>query len=382
MPGSLPSGPADLDHALQPAVVARTRLVHRQFADRAYGWTMCTSNSTDAQAFDFTYASSLWSTGLDWMRLPPSTHLLLFGRSSMAQVASALRSGSAALGTLEGTKVLSSADFCLDPKEHPKRHMAKNCSFQCSRWMNCGPLGKPCEDDPHSITVDRLVGGSTITTISNHPQSQRLGSRLNEWLKLVVPKQAHGNFTHGAFMDPHPDFYFDRDCLTQSRNQLEDAADDDADLLPQRRAIYKPEQYCDPWARDACTKRHPHFDVVSRWVDSDVASVISPPRKASNAIPFLRETHENDETYNLRCVTDEQLEDCDGRRNLTVWLSQAQEAYEYGNAADEQPANCLCKHICNARCVQRPGTKQTPHCYVGPGVAAAWLVLRAAGLAT
>ena len=345
MPRGHGSGSSHVQQALVPA---GTRGLHKQLIDRAYAWTMCTSNSTSEAAFDFTYASSMWSTGLDWMRLPPSTHLLLFGRSSMAQVASALRSGNAALGTLEGTKVLSSADFCVDPKEHPRNHVPKNCSFQCSRWMNCGPLGKPCNDDPHSITVDRLVGGSTITTVSNHPQSQRLGSQLDEWLKLVAPRGGRRNFTHGAFMDPHPDFYFDRDCRTQSRQKLD---------APDRAAKYRPEQYCEPWARDACTKRHPHFDVVSRWVDSEVASVISPPRKASNSIPFLKEEPFPDDTYNLRCVTDEQLKDCEGGRNMTVWLSQAQEAYEYNDAAVEQPASCLCKHICNARCVQRPGTK-------------------------
>ena len=62
-------------------------------------------------------------------------------------------------------------------------------------------------------------------------------------------------------------------------------------------------------------------------------------------------------------------------------LAQAQEAYEYNNAAAKAPATCSCKHICNVRCVQRNDSAELPHCYMGPGLAAAWLTLRAAGLA-
>ena len=91
-------GPAPASHALVPA--NRASLIHAQFAEDVYGWTECVDNSTNVDAFDFSYMSSLWSNELEWMRLPPSTHLLLFGRSSMAQVSSALRAGNRALGEL------------------------------------------------------------------------------------------------------------------------------------------------------------------------------------------------------------------------------------------------------------------------------------------
>ena len=380
MPASTSASRADT--ILQP--VNRATLVPAQFAENVYGWTECVDNSTDVAAFDFSYTSSLWSNELDWMRLPPGTHLLLFGRSSMAQASSALRSGNRLLGALERTEVKSHADFCVDAAAAP--HDVGECSFQCSRWMNCGPLGAACDDDPHSVTVDYLAGGSTITTISNHPQSQRLGSRLDDWLHLAAPENATVNFTHGAFMDPHPDFYFDRDCQTQWRRTR---------LSPRRRAKFSRSLYCKPQSDAACTERHPHFDVVSRWVTGELASVLEPPRKHSkhrkhnNEIPFdsaaLQMADTVRDAFRLRCVTDSQVQnltECPNGRNTTLWLLQAQEAYEYNNAAASAPATCSCKHICNARCVQRPGSNEAPHCYMGPGLAAAWLILRAAGLAT
>ena len=164
---------------------------------------------------------------------------------------------------------------------------------------------------------------------------------------------------------------------------------------PRRRAKFSRSLYCKPQSDAACTERHPHFDVVSRWVTGELASVLEPPRKHSkhrkhnNEIPFdsaaLQMADTVRDAFRLRCVTDSQVQnltECPNGRNTTLWLLQAQEAYEYNNAAASAPATCSCKHICNARCVQRPGSNEAPHCYMGPGLAAAWLILRAAGLAT
>jgi hypothetical protein len=386
-----PSYAGHADTILQPPQPAVP--IPSQFAEQVYGWTQCVDNTTDVTAFDFSYKSSLWTNELEWMRLPPSTHLLLFGRSSMAQMSSALRAGNRALGALQRTEIKSHADFCVDAATAP--HDVGECSFQCSRWMNCGPRGMPCDDDPHSITVDYLAGGSTITTISNHPQSQRLGSRLDDWLRLFAPENATVNFTHGAFMDPHPDFYFDRDCQTQWRRTR---------LSPRRHAKFSHKLYCKPDSNISCTERHPHYDIVTKWVTNDVASVVEPPRKHSkhrkhnNEIPFdaadtwfakadtLQKAYDAQDQFRLRCVTDQQLQnltECPNGRNTSLWLAQAQEAYEFNNAAAKAPATCSCKHICNVRCVQRNDSHvaELPHCYMGPGLAAAWLTLRAAGLA-
>lgn len=329
------------------------------------------------------------------MRLPPQTHLLIFGRSSIAQVSSALRSGSRGLGTLVRSEIITHADFCRDP-ERPLR-MVGECMYQCPRWLNCGPMGEACTDDPHSVTVDHLEGGSTITTISNHPESQRVGSRLHEWLKLVAPMGGAVNFTHAAFMDPHPDFYFDRACVSQWRHNHTHVKGDyskskpNPDPRPPRRGSFKRREYCHPESDGSCVERHPHYDILRGWVSGSVASVIEPPRNDDNEIPSsikkLDDAIDNPlDDFSLRCVTDDQLRNetqCPGGgRNTTVWLSQAQEAYErYSETAAYVPNSCVCKHICNARCVKRPDSTASPHCYLGPGVAAAWLVLRAAGLA-
>ena len=67
-------------------------------------------------------------------------------------------------------------------------------------------------------------------------------------------------------------------------------------------------------------------------------------------------------------------------RNKTVWLAQAKLVYNFEGASEHPSTTCLCTHLCNARCVlDKPSG--SPRCYLGPGVAATWLALRAAGLA-
>ena len=74
-----------------------------------------------------------------------------------------------------------------------------------------------------------------------------------------------------------------------------------------------------------------------------------------------------------------------------MWLAQTKLVYEYAGASLALSPPCYCEHVCNARCVipepsatdgaTASSSDSQQRCYVGPGVAATWLVLRAAGLA-
>jgi hypothetical protein len=115
-----------------------------------------------------------------------------------------------------------------------------------------------------------------------------VGSRLDEWLALVAPER---NFTHAAFMDPHPDFYFDRACVSQWRHNHTHVKGDyykskpKPDPRPPRRGSFKRKEYCHPESDGACVERHPHYNVIRSWVTGTVASVIEPPRNEENEIP-------------------------------------------------------------------------------------------------
>ena len=98
------------------------------------------------------------------------------------------------------------------------------------------------------------------------------------------------------------------------------------------------------------------------------------------------------EEFALRCVLDSQLGGltaagmpaCPQGRNTTVWLAQTKLVYEHVGATHDPSPPCYCEHVCNARCVTDPRAGNSsggPQCYLGPGVAATWLVLRASGLA-
>ena len=463
------------------------------------------------------YSNPLWPNGLDWMRLPPGTHLLLYGRSSIAGISSALRAGSEAYGVLERSVTVSAARDCADPAENPRKHpQLTSCLYDCEAYMTIGPreLNVSTSADPHSVTVDYLKGGSTITTMSNHAQTQRLESRLDDWLGMLAPLNGSTNFTHAIFMDPRPQWWFDQRCAglygepRQERAQgLEPRSrpQQQGQQLDERNRFNLTVEDCQPSADADCPRRHPLFRVVSRWVDRAPAVVLLPPRLFSRDIPFERSDditrgtapigplsgfpHQSEfdpsadpppasaytpapmdaggeylpngtspqnyhvpDEFALRCVLDEQLNGltaegmpaCPRGRNSTVrlaqtephphtlthrtppphpqrspspspspppptltltptpnpnphplpnrlphptpnphqvWLAQTKLVYEYAGAAHDLSPPCYCEHVCNARCVTDPRSSSGPQCYVGPGVAATWLVLRAAGLA-
>ena len=405
---------------------------HDSFEDtlgeRSYSWTVCSFDDHHKGA-TYSYTNLLWPNGYEWARLPKNTHLLLYGKSSMGQLASALRAASEALGVHKQTVTFSAARDCHDASVDPRtRPQSSVCIKGCGRYMTLGPSGKTCGKcrewdaascagcyDPHSITVDHLSGGSTITTFANHAQSQRLNARLDEYLSMVAPRKGSMNFTHGAFMDPHSDHWFDERCAgteNEPRAQMRvqarassgseeeaeaEAAEEkeehiDAHLLQSRRTRVK---HCNSDDDAQCPRQHPHFATVSRWVEREVSAVLEPPRDEHDNTPFRERLRAggsagaklpnpaSSEALRLRCVTDEQLQNgCPGGRNTTVWLGQSKRVYTYSGAAEHLPLSpsghgppCYCEHLCNARCA-RGG-----RCHAGPGLAAAWLVLRAAGLA-
>ena len=409
-----------------------------------YSWTVC--NAYDADDALYTYTNPLWPDGLKWMQLPPDTHLLLYGRSSIAQVGSALRSAAHVYGVLEKTQVISAARDCADATVHPRRQeLNATCVVDCNKYMSLGPSNAPILVDPHSVVVDHLVGGSTITTIANHAQTQRLEARLDDWLKMLAPRNGEANFTHGIFMDPHPQWWFDLRCRDGGANEPHQR-------LQKSNITQTPEQDgskwdCQPNADAYCPRRHPLYPQFRKWVHREPAVMILPPRLQNRDIPFYAKAEGGEQLqgvkreesspqamkadvwppqragaevappprtaaagfdpnpadapsggeylpqdvtadnykvpheYELRCVLDEQLKDCPHGRNTTVWLAQTKLIYEYGNAIEGLPPPCYCEHICNARCVRGTSSLLIDQCYVGPGIAATWLGLRAAGLA-
>ena len=310
----------------------------------------------------FAYANPLWPDSLNWMRLPPGTHLLLYGSSHMAAVSSALRAAAQTIGVLRSTQTLSHCDFCADPMDLSAPD--QECSDLCVTFKKCGPLATPCDIVPHSITLDVLEGNSSITTIANHAQSQRPNGRLDDWLASIRPSVPKAKWTHGAFITPHDSPFFDAHCTKEQTNGA---------VMPDANIVGDAVERCPSTSNGACPRAEPAFVTMSRWVERPVAAVIKPNETATRAGVAPPE---------LRCVTDEQLAsaECNGVRNTTVWLAQGHTALLYPGATVAVP-RCNCDaHLCTSRCaLSSDGGSQ--RCDVGPGLAAAWLVLRASGLA-
>ena len=419
--------------AAAPAWTPRLREPHvafeAKFGKSVYSWTVCSFDAKKAAAAHSNERpvwpdSHEWQT-YKWTKLPKQTHLLLFGTSSMGQLGSALRAAAASHGILENTVTVSANRDCDDPTIDPHTRpwpQSTKCMKACKK-MRLGPSGATCKKcnsgdrscarcrhDPHAITVDHLSGGSTITTIANHGQSQRLHGRLDEYLSMVALRQlpnGTSRFTHGAFMSPHTDTWYDARCeliraLAREGGSEQGMEEDDPEPEQEYREAHLNEMQpkklhllCGPKADAQCPRRHPHFATMAKWVDHEVAAVISPARDEHENTPFVQYTSAGyasagtgrfRDAFPLRCVTDTQLQsrhECPNGRNTTVWLGQSEIVYKNSGGAGTLPSSrngggppCYCEHLCNARCA-RGG-----RCYAGPGLAAAWLVLRAAGLAS
>jgi hypothetical protein len=480
---------------------------HATFANGLGTWTTCSVNASNNESDTYSaYNNPLWPHGLDWMRLPPNTHLLLYGRSSIAEMSSAIRAASTAYGILAKSVVISSARDCADPANDPRGPQQTTCKLDCDHFATLGPEATKVNStvDPHSVTVDYLTGNRTITTFANHAQSQRLDARLDDWLSMLAGWLGHHfsgttKFTHGVFMDPHEECWFDDRCTSGSsgepgagepdelaealkRSQAEDPARQRTTPWPGNRTV----EICEPWSDGDCPRRHPHYKTFARWVHHEPAVVLLPPRVVHHIVPFEVDVaqefagefgpsmkpsrcphyetanenmprpppspprpprappspprppshppghpqstpwaptppaepsppappsppaappspplppymtdaetnshavndYEVPKEYSLKCVLDDQLArtdamHCPNGRNKTVWLAQAKLVYGFEGATEHPSSTCLCTHLCNARCVL-DASSGSPQCYVGPGVAATWLTLRAAGLA-
>ena len=94
------------------------------FSEHVGSWTLCLTDASEdlhEASEDYTaYQNPLWPNGLDWMKLPPRTHLLLYGRGSIGAMSSALRAVSKSYGTLEKTTVISATRECADPAKDPR----------------------------------------------------------------------------------------------------------------------------------------------------------------------------------------------------------------------------------------------------------------------
>ena len=353
--------------------------------------------------------------GHAWMVPPPNTHLLLFGTSHFYSISEALRAALAKGGYLQRTEVLSHASSCAAaPAEFelhccgkPPAHtltadefLAGSCDTadpDCEQ--KCGVFQSACYNQ-QGVVVDYLAGGSTITTIQNHAQMQRSdnAARLDELLSKLP-----WNLTHAAFMRPHDDVYFAAQC-EKSRTGV----------VPDATKVGDAVEACGPYADGECPKQSPTYSVLAKHVRggaSRIATVLRPDVDALEAMARrLTETrralHQSpagrrqrlssvgDGPLGLRCVFDKQIASaaCAGRRNTTAWITQALQLYSgVSNGHNISDGIGSRSHLCNAIC-SRTDTAGVHgggggirgggvRCQEGPGLAAVWLVLRAAGLA-
>ena len=365
--------------------------------------------------------------GHAWMVPPPNTHLLLLGTSHFYSISTALRAALAKGGYLQRTEVVSHQSECADvpsdfvfhccgeppletttAEEYLAGAEAPCDTTEPSRSENqcitlCGVFQSPCINQ-QGVVVDYIAGGSTITTIQNHAQTQRTdnAARLDEVLSKLP-----WNLTHAAYMRPHEDEYFAAQC-EQARTGKPPDGTQVGDRVEE----------CGPYADGECPKQNsPTYSVLAKHVrGSRIATVIKPDvealeemarriadtRAAQRPADRLERLHDSvgDGPLGLRCVFDEQIAStsCAGQRNQTAWITQALQLYSgHSNGHNISDGLGSLTHLCNAICSYTDDTDtggihgvgisaagisgKGVRCQEGPGLAAVWLVLRAAGLA-
>ena len=321
----------------------------------------------------------LWPHDVDWTQLPPRTHVLLYGTSHMYEMSSVLRSGLAHLGQLERTDVISDASACADPATaslpdwgRPRSSIsgADYLAGRCTPGraaQTCGVKQAPCENQ-QGLVVDYIAGNSTITTISNFGLVQRSASYLERLLSHLPHR-----ITHAAVMRPHSEAYFDAQCVRERGGPMPDA-----------NLVGDKVEPCDAYAHASCTHRHSAYQLIAKRLPPErVATVLRPEMGPLGLGPGFKRPERYQTLRRLaareigvRCVTDDQLAEpgCDRHHNTTAWLTQAYLLLEDVRAGESMAkASHLCALIC--------GRDDLYSCAQGPGVAAAWLVLRTMGLA-
>ena len=346
--------------------------------------------------------------GHSWMVPPPNTHLLLFGTSHFYSMSSVLRVGFAHLGVLNRTDIVGHSGMCerstdAVPDWRNPASSLSSTDFLAGRCnareciQVCG-LGQSACENQQGIVVDYLTENRTITTIVNHAQSQR--SDGGAYLDALLSKLPW-NLTHAAFMRPHDDAYFAAQC-ERSRTGVP----------PDGTKVGDAVEACGPYADGECPKQSPAYSVLAKHV-SRIATVLRPDvealeamarqmartRAAQRAAGRPQRLSVGDGPLGLRCVLDEQIAsaECAGQRNTTAWITQALQLYTgVSNGHNVSDAIGSDSHLCNAICSstdrwcrhhRRIDTNAIcsstggVECQEGPGLAAVWLVLRAAGLA-
>ena len=321
----------------------------------------------------------LWPHDVDWTQLPPRTHVLLYGTSHMYEMSSVLRSGLAHLGQLERTDVISDASACADPATaslpdwgRPRSSIsgADYLAGRCTPGraaQTCGVKQRPCENQ-QGLVVDYIAGNSTITTISNFGLVQRSASYLERLLSHLPHR-----ITHAAVMRPHSEAYFDAQCVRERGGPMPDA-----------NLVGDKVEPCDAYAHASCTHRHSAYQLIAKLLPPErVATVLRPEMGPLGLGPGFKRPERYQTLRRLAareigvtCVTDDQLAEpgCDRHHNTTAWLTQAYLLLEDVRAGESMAkASHLCALIC--------GRDDLYSCAQGPGVAAAWLVMRTMGLA-
>ncbi len=320
--------------------------------------------------------------GHSWMVPPPNTHLLLFGTSHFYSMSSVLRVGFAHLGVLNRTDIVGHSGMCerstdAVPDWRNPASSLSSTDFLAGRCNTreciqvCG-LGQSACENQQGIVVDYLTENRTITTIVNHAQSQR--SDGGAYLDTLLSKLPW-NLTHSAFIRPHEDAYFDAQCEKEQTGTLPDANKVGDKVEP-----------CGAYADAACPGNHSAYGVLKRHAPR-IATVLLPDLGAPPSLA-------GSDRLGLRCVTDEQIAspECGGQRNTTAWTTQAFELYTDSNDPESHNLSRALRsdsHLCDVIChtdhprlvTRRQQTNVVTGCREGPGLAAVWLVLRAAGLA-
>ena len=302
-------------------------------------------------------------------------------QSHMQAAAGALRVAARHLGILTWTETLSHSNFCFrDQLEPPDATCEEGGGPRpwCSKEMSCGPEHEACDLHMASIVRDHLSGGSTITTVSNHAQSQLSSRATNHWMARLTGSLGQ-NFSHGAFIVPHDVAWMGAQCRKYKSNGA---------VMPDPNLVGDRVEPCSDGDGPDCVTKDSRHKAVSRWVRRPLATVIRP--SAIDRIPNLELAfgeqqrmwaspgEEPTPPVGLMCVTDKQLASprCGGERNSTVWLSQALAT----ELAPSELVACDCDgHLCASKCVTSSAGKLL--CHAAEGMAAAWLILRAAGLA-
>lgn len=208
------------------------------------------------------------ATPLEWIRLPANTHLLLYGTSHMQMLSGALRVAAKHVGVLKSTETISHTVPChvTDELEPPDGRCEDGFTPElCQTAMKCGREAKPCSiPQLGSIARDHLEGGSTITTIGNHAQSQLNRASTEHWVGRLARDQGH-NFTHAAFMEAHAPDYFHSQCVRAQTGEVPDAAKVGDAVEP-----------CGDKEPADCPKADPRFDAVAQFVTGQVVTVTRP----------------------------------------------------------------------------------------------------------